>query len=426
MVAYFIRLATSIFGNSVLAIRLPGVILSTCVLAVIYCWSERHTIACWMLLVPLFLLGGALITPDLPLAFFWVLYVSWFMSANRTLSEWHDDPITRVYRNMPVPLARWALGGVILGLGLLSKYTMVLAIPCGFFVLVSKYRTKGYGLGYLVHLAVALLVASPILWFNWHHDFAPLLFQWHHATGGQGLSFKHLIEFVGIQTLLLSALPFLFLPAALLKSPELYREPRSHVTLFFYLGPMFFFLLKACRGPVEANWAMLAYLSFWPVAQRILEESSFRPLLNAIVGISFFPAIATSLVILVHLVHPLSYIPPAKDRVRKLTAQMDVAKAIAKDLAQGETLYSPNYQWTSYFRYLGVNAEQFLPEGRGSQFTLENPAPTCEKPAIIAFVDDIRLAHTLPCYPRRDILKSYPLEVRGTKLATFHLVRLSR
>ena len=425
MVAYLIRFATAIFGNSIWAIRLAGIFCSTCVLAVIFLWSERHTVVAWMLLVPLFLLGGALITPDLPLALFWVLYVSWFMSANRTLSEWHDDPITRVYRQMPVHLSRWALGGVILGLGLLSKYTMALAIPCGFLVLVSKYRTKGYGLGYLVHLTVALLVASPILWFNWHHDFAPLIFQWQHATASRGFAFKYLFEFFGIQTLLLSALPFLFLPAALLKSPELYREPRSHVALFFYLGPILFFLIKASRGPVEANWALLAYLSFWPVAQRILEESSFRPILNAIVGISFFPALAASIVILVHLVHPVSYISPTQDRVRKLAAQLEVAKAVTKDVPSGETLYSANYQWTSYYRYLGLSAGQY-PEGRGSQFTLEQKGSPCDQASVLAFIDDIRLAGTLTCFPHREILHSYPMEVRGTKLATFHLVRLHR
>jgi len=425
MVAYLIRLTTSIFGNSLFAVRLSAVILSTLILAVIFRWTDRHTTLGLVLVTPLFLFGGILITPDLPLAFFWVLYVSWFMSANRTLSEWHNDPITRVYRQMPVPLYRWIAAGIILGLGLLSKYTMVIAIPCGFLTLL-KYRRKGWWMGYLTHLGVALLVSLPVLYFSWRHHFSPFQFQWDHSMRGAGFSLNHLANFLGSQVALLSALPFLFLPLALLKGPELYQEPRSHVALFFYVGPILFFLFKAFRGPLEANWALVAYLSFWPVAQRILDESSFRPVLNFFVAISFLPAMLISTALFVHLIHPIAWVKPEKDRVRKLTSQMDLAAKVNRDIPKGETLYTPTYQWTSYFRYLGRPAEQVYPFGRESHFTLVEPQTACDKTSVMAFVDETRYADLLHCFPQRTIVKSYPLIVRDQTFATFHLVRLSR
>ncbi len=425
MVAYLIRL-TSVFGHSWFALRVSAVVLATLSLAAISLWSDRQVTLGPVLLSPIFLFGGVLITPDLPLAFFWVLYVAWFMAANRSLSEWHGDPITRVYRQMPVPFGRWLGGGLLLGLGLLSKYTMVLAIPCGFFILILKYRPKGWFLGYLFHLLVALLVFSPVLWFSWRHQFSPFQFQWDHSMRGSGFSFSSLGNFMGGQILLLGALPFLFLPLALLKSPELYEEPRSHVALFFFSIPMLFFLFKACRGPLEANWAIVAFLSFWPIAQKILDESSFQPVLKILVGISFVPPLLASVLILVHLVHPLKWVTPEKDRVRKLSAQYELAEKVQREMPRGETLYAPTYQWTSYFKYLGMRAEQFYPEGRESQFTLEQTTNPCEKQSLVAFIEDNRWKEALSCFPHREILKTYPLNVRETTLNTFHLVRLAK
>jgi hypothetical protein len=225
--------------------------------------------------------------------------------------------------------------------------------------------------------------------------------------------------------LLLGALPLLMFPWVLLKSRELTQEPRSHVSFYFFVLPFAFFLFQALKGKLEANWGLVCYIAFWPLAQRLIDYSSFRFLSRSLLIIGFAIPIACSGAILLHALHPLGLVSPEKDRLYRLRAQYDLSQKLASDvefLRHGETLYLPSYQWTAYLRFQQVPSEQFYPDSRESHFTMSAKNPCAER-SILVFREIASRPNLLNCFPGRRVLRDYPLVVRGKELARFQLVK---
>jgi 4-amino-4-deoxy-L-arabinose transferase-like glycosyltransferase len=431
MVAYFIRASTAIFGDSVFAIRLPAIVVSLGVFIALLFLAARGNLVWALLFCPLAFLGSVLMTPDIPLVLFWTLYALWFAWTNATLDGWNSDPVTRVYQSSPVSLLSWILGGCLLGFGGLSKYTMLLAVPCGLTVLATRTRLRAWGPGYLLHLLVAGALVLPVFLYNWHNHFAPLHFQWAHAMAAvAGFSMGGWMRFIGGQILLLGALPFVLFPWILVRFRDLCADAKSHAYFCFFVLPFLFFLYKALTARLEGNWALVAYITFWPVADRLLSWTSFRGPMRVLVILSFVTPWVVSALVLIHLFHPFSLVEPRHDRVSVLRGQLATAQEIAADyLKYGTTepLLSPNYQWTAYFRFLKIPSSQLSPMGRESQYTMGVPA-TCEGPAAKAaevyYIDNADIhPPALSCFTQREILKQYLVLSRGQEVSRVWLTR---
>ncbi len=427
MVAYLIYLSTKIFGDTLLGVRFFGVVISFCILFTLGLISEGRSLLTFLLFTPLFIFGGLLMTPDLPFLFFWTLYLFWLTRINRAFSEWSDDPIARVYRSSPIPYFRWILGGVILGLGILSKYTMLLALPCTLLVLISRYRFKAWSKGFIVHCGVALLFILPILLFNYQNSFAPFKYQWAHAMAGGEPG--HFWEFIAGQVLLLGALPFLMLPWLLVQYAEIRGNFRLHVCLVFFLAPLAFILVQAVRSKLEANWGVMCYISFWPLAQSLFTHTSFKPQAKGLAIISFLPPIVVTTLLMVHVFRPIEYLSPEKDRLAKFQALNQLSKTIAHDLRDNDRteipLLAPNYQWVSYLRFQNLKVDQLPGDTKPSHFTV-SPLNACEKKSVIYLADFKELPSSLNCFTDRTLLREYPLIIRKKEMARFYLYELGR
>jgi 4-amino-4-deoxy-L-arabinose transferase-like glycosyltransferase len=428
MVAYFIRFSTALFGNSLIAIRLPAILSSLFVFVSFLLLAPRGNLVIAALLCPLTFFGCILITPDIPLVFFWVLYFVWFAWINRDLDSWNSDPITRVYRNWPVSPLQWILGGVLLGFGGLSKYTMLIAVPCGLVALFTRTRLRAWVPGYLVHLAVAGLLVLPVFVHNWKLGFAPLLFQWNHSMSGAGFSLSQGFRYLIGQVLLIGGLPFLLFPWIVLRQKDLCADPKSQAYFWFFVIPFVFFSYKSIRGPLEANWSIVAYLSFWPVADRLLSWSSFKGPLRLLVTLAFLTPWIASVLVLVHFVAPMRFIQPRYDRIAVLREQFSTAHLVKADLLNenpSTAFWVPNYQWAAYFRYLGIRAEQIPGASRPSQFT-QSPQDPCTETTLYALDTTREPSLALSCFPKREVLKTYWLKVRGTEVSVVWLSRYSK
>lgn len=428
MVAYAIRLSTALFGDSILAIRLPAIVFSLVVFLILLRLAHRGILVWLLLLSPLALYGSVLMTPDLPLAFFWILYAVWLAQVNTLLDAWSQDPVTRVYHSSPVPWVLWILGGVLLGFGGLSKYTMALAVPCAFLALATRTRWRAWGPGFALHLLVAGLLTLPVSLYFFRQDFAPFLFQWTHAMRSDGFSLWRSLEFLAGQTALIGLLPLFMLPWILLRARDVCAEPRSQVYFWFFVLPYVFFLYRSLRVKLEGNWAVVAYLTFWPVADRLLSWSSFRTFVRGMVGTGFLVPVAASIALLVHLFHPFSALKPRYDRVAVLRSQWDMAQLVAsylKDKPLAGPLWVSDYQWTSYMRYLGIGAEQLFPGHRPSQYT---PAPqdACASAEVLALQTWDNHAPALQCFSKKEQKESFAIVARGKEVGRLWLFRYTK
>ncbi|MFO0917923.1 MAG: glycosyltransferase family 39 protein [Planctomycetaceae bacterium] len=429
LTAWLIRLSTHFWGRSVLGIRFPACACITFTLAVIAylteCVVNRHPshafrrfavspLIIGLVITPLFTLGGILITPDAPLLAAWAAYALWlvrihekleFESASRSLWPW------------------WLLGGVILGLGGLAKYTMIVAVPAGFVsFLLTRWSWRRWLPGYLAHGVISFAVASPILIFNLQHDFVPLKFQWEHASHDPA-SLKTFFEFVGIQIVLFGTLPWFLLPWCARYLRTLSTTPLLRVCASLYLVPLSFFLYKATRSQLEGNWALVAFVTVWPIAQAWYETIKQSRAWRRATAASFLIPAVCVLLLAGHILHPWAFIPPEKDRLTRQRARWravhDLA-AVIQHLNSHEPTYTSTYQMTALLRFHGIDARQIEGASRPSHFTFPPQRVTDVNHAFVVAEQPLS-TEFVKGFSHPQLIKSVPLMVRGRKIQTYEL-----
>lgn len=169
MVAWLIRLGTSIFGISEFGVRIGAVGCA----AVTALFTYRLTVNLFgrasalpavslAQCLPFFFLSGMLMTPDSPLTAAWAATL-YFLE--RALVE--DQPTA------------WWRAGLSAGIGLLSKYTLALLIPVTLACMIGDPESRGWWRRWQPYVAVmlALAVFSPVILWNAQHDWASFAFQ---------------------------------------------------------------------------------------------------------------------------------------------------------------------------------------------------------------------------------------------------------
>lgn len=416
MTALLIRASTDLFGHSLFAIRLPAVLSSLVVLLVLR-HLTRPSFAFWMLPLPLFVVGAVLVTPDTPLVLFCSLYLLWLTKLHERMGQGG------------LTVGWWLLGGAILGLGLLSKYTMALVVPAGLLSFALSGRSwRTWLLGYVLHGLVASLGAVPVLAFNLEHDFAPLRFQWCHAMARESASVASFGGFVGGQVLLFGVLPFALLPWVLRHRRELAADPRLRAAACLYVFPLCFFLFKATRGPLEGNWALVSYLGFWPIAAYWFDGVRHSAKWRTFTRLSFGVPIAAVAVVLGSIASPVPLLPPRHDRVGRLEARRQVAAAVADCVREQDDrlpVYAISYQTTAILRYHGVRAHQLDGATRPSHFTLA-PRRLADVDEAFVFAEGPLRPEFAPGFGFPEVVRTFPLIVQGRTVERYQLLRYSR
>lgn len=192
LIAWLIRGATEVCGDSPFCVRLPAPIIHLATSLLIYATAvrlfDRRTAffsALVFNLMPGTSLSATLMSTDVPLLFFWTL------------------GLYAIVRHVERPsLGAGLLLGVALGLGLNAKYAMAFLPGC--FVLYALVTPQARPAlrhpGSLLALAVALLLIAPNLWWNYTHSFATFEHTGENADWGSiALHPVKLAEFVATQ-----------------------------------------------------------------------------------------------------------------------------------------------------------------------------------------------------------------------------------
>lgn len=427
LTAYMIRMSTDLFGDSIFAFRVPACLAMAFVVAVIALLSRPKSLLPAIVFTPLFTVGAVLITPDTPLLAAWAAYTWWLVEVHRRLTPSADEGPADA--NGTIPWWLWLTGGVILGCGVLGKYTMALAVPSGFisFCLVWPMWRRWLG-GYIAHGLVAFIVASPILIHNIQHDFVPLLFQWKHSMGDSRPGLKPFGEFIGVQLLLFGTLPFYLYPWVLRNFRSLCQNPRLRACACLYAFPMTFFLYKATRAPLQGNWALVMFIAFWPLAAVWYKSVSDSRKWRWLTAGSFAIPVLSVTVMSVHLITPLPIIPIEGDRVTRQYALNETTHQIAETIRRrGEPLpvFTPTYQMTAWLRFQSLDGRQIDQISRPSHFT-QHPE----------HLTDVSRAYVVAEFPlpqqfaqgfgEPELVGAFPVKVRGADVRDFKLYLYSK
>lgn len=278
MVALLIKLFTTVFGLHDVSVRLASLL----------CWfltmffsyklasliQSNAGIYSVMLLsvLPFFFCQTLVITPDLPLIVCWSASIYCLYRA----VVLHEAPY-------------WYLAGVWLGLGMLSKYTIVLlGLATLFYITITPSarfwfkRKEPY-----IAAFIAALVFSPVIYWNATHEWVSFLFQ----------SKRRFASTTSMDLHYLLALVFLFItPLGVFGLWELLKKNTfddahdvPNVKRFmriFILVPLLFFALFSLNHEVNLNWIGPLFLALIPwLATQMANSTSRR---NFWLGSAFF------------------------------------------------------------------------------------------------------------------------------------------
>lgn len=216
-------------------------------------WLSQEQLLAFLVgccLMPLVGPGSLVATPDLPLLFSWSFSI-W------SLSRWLHSPT----------IAKALVLGLAIGIGILSKYHIVLLGPIGLFLWWdSKQKSQVWQTLPFAALMV-VVVSSPVWIWNLQNDWASFRFQIEHGLGRPNWKPKWTRDYLLLQILLL----FPTVIALALKS----RVPRAMKFAAWF--PLAFFFVTSFRGYVEGNWPLVAHplvlalaMQHWPKKKSVL------------------------------------------------------------------------------------------------------------------------------------------------------------
>ncbi len=265
MVALLIWFGTHLFGNSEMGVRFGAFLCWFITASFSYnltasVYGKRTALNALVLIaaLPIFFATALVITPDAPLIACWAGALFFL---HRALVDENA--------------CSWMGVGICLGLGLASKYTIVLLSPAIILFMLIDPRSRRWFFSPWPYLAalMALLIFSPVIFWNYQHDWASFLFQ------SQG---RLTSAFMFSTPELLGAILLLLTPTGLLavwtssrmsrkqrpKDEFLMTETDRRHRLFAFcmaLVPLSVFVVVSFSREVKLSWAGPLWLAFIPL-----------------------------------------------------------------------------------------------------------------------------------------------------------------
>ncbi|HVO91851.1 MAG TPA: glycosyltransferase family 39 protein, partial [Terriglobales bacterium] len=256
MVAYFIRLGTALFGDSIVGIRSMAILAMIAASALLYVlplvlFQEPRVgplAVLWFNVMPHTAFFSVVMFPDTPAILFWVLSCVGLALVWRSgRGEW------------------WYLVGVATGLLLVSKYTGVFLICGAFAWLLASAEMRRWLRRREPYIAglIALAIFSPVILWNAQHGWASFIKQFGRAldVSSEG-GIANAGAFVGIQAAFVSPLIFIFVIVglAVAASRGLRRQEPNWLLVALISAPMLlYFLFHALSAEVLPQWPSAAY-----------------------------------------------------------------------------------------------------------------------------------------------------------------------
>ena len=268
MAATLIWLGTSLFGTNEFGVRIAGFLcwfitayFSYRLSSKIFCRSAAIGVLVLVAWLPFYFGAGLIITPDVPLLAAWsaLLYFLY-----RALVDGDSGS--------------WMGVGVSLGLGLISKYTIVLLGPAILCFMLFDRQARGWFLRPAPYLAIliAVIIFQPVVIWNYQHEWASFLFQGEHRVTGRTFFTTH--RLAGYILLILTPAGVLglfhflfrgnrFFTAAVGRSNGLNAGGINRTYGFLLLMvvfPLLVFLLFSFTREVKLNWTAPLWLALLP------------------------------------------------------------------------------------------------------------------------------------------------------------------
>jgi len=269
--------------------------------------------------------GYIITTPDAPLILFWTLSLYYSYKA-----IFYDK------------LIDYILTGIMLGLMMLSKYTAILLVSSLLLFLLLKRRDILLNYKLYITIFIASIVVSPMIWWNYQHDWISFDFQLHHgSTDSFKVNFGTIIEFIVGQFGVFSPVFAWILFFYLYKEKLYFRDDKI---FFFTLSAALtigFFLYKSIYKSMALNYAAPAYVGGVVFVAYIISKYELKKSLR--VGVMI--AITFTLIGRVGL---LFFLDVFQDR---MYASDKIVQRFSQFIKKGDKLYGAHLSTAAYIKY---------------------------------------------------------------------------
>ena len=429
LIAWVVRLSTSVFGDSEAAIRLPALLFHTgnCLMysgyrstasggknrflgcPYLYPDSGRSTFFFfnkYRRLPFIFLLFGALC----PLS----------GSQTRIMIKSRQD-------------SGGLLLGIALGLGFLSKYALLFFISplILLFFTDTTIRKALWSQAGALAIAVFFALITPNLLWNMQHDFATASHTVANANWAEtNFAFKTLFDFWSGQLGVFGPIAFCLLPVACVWGVrQKHNKPWCFRLTFFVLFPLFIVSIQAFISRAHANWAASSYIAgsllvtLWALGNRHLFWLCLSNILHFVFmallfSISLFPGLADQLGMGNSIKRLRGWKETANTLLSLTPGTGENFAALAFD--DRMTFYTTTY----YGRHRDhPPLTMWLPHDRpGHQAELESPLP--EKPGgpvLLAYRFEGNIPPGRADFKTTTPLKTYKVRLDNQRQRTYHL-----
>lgn len=348
LATYMIWLTTHLFGQTIFGIKFAAVLYMAGTYII---WAKlvqeifqkdhlTFVVVFALNTTIIYELYGFVISPDSPLLMFWSLtiFMIWRLVKTQAAQYWY-----------------WA--GLAMGLSWLSKYSGIFLVPSAIlFLLLSKENRRWlatphpYLAGFL-----ALIVFSPVLYWNSTHDWVSFAFQGSRRVGGlHGLGWRYLGELIGSQLFMLT--PFIagfFVWGCVKILPKILRRPmHDGELLLFSSGAILlpFFTLVSFKSLVKMNWLVPAYWAWLILFLKyyLSENRSRKVMKSGLVSSLVFYAIGLSVILIPNV--PLGD-GNTWSGWRKTAAKVDSISQALHVNGEKSFVFSTNYKVSSLLRF---------------------------------------------------------------------------
>lgn len=272
LIAWLMAGFTGLFGNGLWALRLPAVVSWLVGASLSYHMAQRMfggqagalAILVWATL-PIMQVGFHIATPDSALILFAWLTV-WF--AYRAIEEARPT--------------LWLAAGLMGGLTMLGKYPGIFVVAAVFLALLStrRGRTELTTRWPWLAVLVALLTVSPMIFWNWQHEWVSFAFQFGHGVQKTVKApFNMFLLFLGGQ--FFAVMPWTFIAmawsAASAWRTRLLTSAYAHALLVWgFALPLLMFGLAGLTSKSGPNWPETAYVTGTLLLAGVLNRLLYR------------------------------------------------------------------------------------------------------------------------------------------------------
>ncbi|MFT7002669.1 MAG: 4-amino-4-deoxy-L-arabinose transferase-like glycosyltransferase [Sulfurimonas sp.] len=236
----------------------------------------------------------------------------------------------------------YALTGIMLGLMMLSKYTAILFVFTLLIFILLKRRDIFFNINFYMTAILSLIVISPMLWWNYQHDWISFAFQLGHGSSDTFKIYPNLFfEFFGGQFGIFSPVFAGVLFFFLLKDKLYYKDNKLFFLALSTTVILLFFFYKSLFTRMELNYTAPAYITGAILTAYIFEH--YKLFKTFKVGL-----IIAIVLTIIGRIGFLFFLEVVQDRMYGNKEAVELVQTYAKE---GDSFYGDHLTIAAYLKY---------------------------------------------------------------------------